>query len=98
PPGDEDHVVEPERAEALEPIARDLGRTREIARIVRSVGTGGRTVEVDLDVGDDGALAAEVAEPRDPVAQRPPARARAGADPAIAVSSRTPDTTHTCPG
>src|SRR5882672_4833467 len=64
-PGDEHDVVEAERHQPLQPLARDRARALEIGRVIGPVGTRRRAVEIHPDVGDDGAPAAQIAKARD---------------------------------
>src|SRR5207245_10706846 len=66
---DQHHVVEAQLAQPRQPLASDGARALEVAGVVGAVGARRGAVEIDLDVGHDGALAAEVAESWYPFAQ-----------------------------
>ena len=76
PAGHEHDVVVAPFTQPMQPLAGDLGRALEVARILGAVGACGGTVEIDPHVGDDGALASEIAKARDALTERPPAAAR----------------------
>jgi hypothetical protein len=65
--GDEDDVVVAERLDPREALAGDRGRAGEVERIVGALRARGGTVEPDVDIGEDGALAAERSEAGDAV-------------------------------
>src|SRR5882672_11425328 len=89
--GAEHDIVEAPFAETMQALAGDVARTFQVTRIVRTVRARGGAIELHHHVGDDGALAAEIAKARDPFAQRPPAAARARADPAVEIAGRPLD-------
>ena len=90
-PRNQDHVVEAEPTQTSEPGAGDLQRALEVTRIVRAVGACDGVLELGHDVGGDRALAAKVAEPRDSLAERPPAAPGARPDPAVELPGRPLD-------
>src|SRR2546425_2975304 len=88
---DQHHVVEPQLAQPMEPLAGDGARALEVAGVVGAVGARCGAVDIDLDVGHDRALAAEVAESWYPLAERAPATPGSRSYPAVELSRCTLD-------
>src|SRR4029434_1463435 len=89
-PRDDDDVVEAELAQPVQALAGRLPRALEVARVVGAVGAL-RLAQMLDHVGDDGAPAAKVAKPLDPLAQEPPVAPRARSHPAVELAGRPLD-------
>src|SRR5215470_6614140 len=96
--GAEHDVVVTPLAESVQSLAGDLGRALEIAGIAGAVGARGRARQIHAHVGDHRALAPEIAEALDAVAERAPATPRAGADPAVELARGALDPLRAGPG
>src|SRR6266850_1675873 len=90
-PRDDDDVVEAELAQPVQALAGRLPSALEVARIVGAIRTGRLAPQMLDHVGDDGAPAAEVAKPFDPLAQEPPAAPGARSHPAVELAGRPLD-------
>src|SRR4029453_9780410 len=89
-PRDDDDVIEAELAQPVQALAGRLPRALEVGRVVGAVGGLGLAQMLD-HVGDDGAPAAKVAKPLDPLAQEPPVAPGTRSHPAVQPAGRPLD-------